>query len=82
MVRNVAPLCLASSTKSFQVSRFVVEIPRHCLDLLPDISVEPAHAMAFDEGNHVILDCGEIFLHEKHVVPRPLRPKEMGLLPP
>jgi hypothetical protein len=25
--------------------------------------------MAFDKGNHVILDCGQIFLHEKHVFP-------------
>src|SRR5262249_39000216 len=57
--------------KVFPGFKVRVEIPHNGLDLLPYVPVKPVHAMAFDEGNHVILDCGEIFLHEKHSVPAP-----------
>ena len=60
-MRKGAAAALASSTKSFQLSGLSSGLPDHALHFfVVDVAVKAAHAVAFDEGDHVVFEAGQI----------------------
>jgi hypothetical protein len=68
MVTKVVPAALACSTKSFQASAIVV-LEDDGGHFFSHVSVESAHAVAGDEGHHVVFKRDEIVrLHAESIV--------------
>ena len=66
-MRKGAAAALASSTKSFQLSGLSSVFQIDALDFfVVHIAVKAAHAVAFDEGNHVVFEAGEIVGRGRH----------------